>query len=393
MKTEIPSSSTSSSAHSESLLETPAELAVVDASVQPDGPLPQPLLRLWRQIDWGKLALFGASLFLFMLAIILMKDGAGSLTPLIRDRLAITNPLNSLGFGWLFAYLVMSGSPVAASALTFFDAGAIGQLSAFTMITGSRLGASLVVLIIGFVYILRGRDRVNSLSMGLLSMFVTGTTYVVAAALGAVLLVSGVLDSFHLASGGLLNSIIDTVFGHIVLFLERLLPDWLLFPVGLAVILISFSLFDRCLPQMTLKESRVGRVSRLVYRPVVMFLLGAAVTMVSMSVSLSLTLLVPLSERGFVRRENVIPYIMGANITTFVDTLFASMLLNNPGAFTIVLALMVSVAVVSLLVMTTMLRRYERAILRGVSWAAESNRNLAFFLLMALVVPIILMLL
>ncbi|KPK11989.1 MAG: hypothetical protein AMJ56_05355 [Anaerolineae bacterium SG8_19] len=348
---------------------------------------------LWQQIDWGKIALFGASLFLFMLAIILMKEGAGSLTPLIRDRLAVTNPLNSLGFGWLFAYLIMSGSPVAASALTFFDAGAISKLGAFTMITGSRLGASLVVLIIGFVYILRGRDRANSLSMGLISLFVTGSTYLVALVLGAILLQSGVLDSFQLSSGSLLNSIIDFIFEPIVVFLRGLLPEWMLFPVGLIVILFSFSLFDKCLPQMSLKESRVGRVSRLVYRPVVMFMLGATVTLVSMSVSLSLSLLVPLSERGFVRRENVIPYIMGANITTFVDTLFASILLNNPGAFTIVLAQMASIAIVSLVVMITMLRHYERAMLRLVTWATAKNRNLVIFLFIALMLPIVLVLL
>jgi hypothetical protein len=137
----------------------------------------------------------------------------------------------------------------------------------------------------------------------------------------------------------------------------------------------------------------VGQVSRFVYRPVVMFVLGAAVTMVSMSVSLSLTLLVPLSERGFVRRENVIPYIMGANITTFVDTLFASLLLDNPAAFTIVLTGMVSVAVISLFIMIATLRRYERIMLNGLSWATASNRNLALILLLAVLLPVILMLL
>jgi sodium-dependent phosphate cotransporter len=393
MEIETLSSSTSDPSPAESPLQNQAELAVDDALVQSSGRWQRSLLLLWRQIDWGKLALFVASLFLFMLAIILMKEGAGSLTPLIRDRLDITNPLNSLGFGWLFAYIVMSGSPVAASALTFFDAGAISELSAYTMITGSRLGASLVVLLIGFVYILRGRDRVNSLSMGLLSLFVTGSTYLVAAILGVILLQSGTLDSFQLSSGSLLSSVINSIFDPLVMFLKEHLANWLLFPIGLGVVLISFSLFDRCLPQMTLKESRVGQVSRLVYRPVVMFLLGAAITMVSMSVSLSLTLLVPLSERGFVRRENVIPYIMGANITTFVDTLFASILLDNPNAFTIVLAGMISVAIISLAVMTTMLRRYERVILSGVSWAAASNRNLLFFLLIAVLLPIVLMLL
>jgi Na+/phosphate symporter len=389
MKTEIPSSSP----NSEPPLKDTVELPIATAPVQVSGRLRHPVFLFWRQIDWGKIALFGASLFLFMLAIVLMKEGAASLTPLIRGRLALTNPLNSLGFGWLFAYLIMSGSPVAASALTFFDAGAISKLSAFTMITGSRFGASLVVLIIGFVYILRGRDRANSLSMGLISLFVTGSTYLVALFLGAILLQSGVLDSFQLSSGGLLNSIINFMFEPIVVFLSGLLPEWVLFPVGLVVILFSFSLFDKCLPQMSLKESRVGQVSRLVYRPVVMFLLGAIVTLVSMSVSLSLSLLVPLSERGFVRRENVIPYIMGANITTFVDTLFASILLNNPDAFAIVLAQMVSITIVSLVVMITVLRPFERAMLRWDTWATASNRNLAIFLFVALMLPIVLVLL
>jgi hypothetical protein len=84
---------------------------------------------------------------------------------------------------------------------------------------------------------------------------------------------------------------------------------------------------------------------------------------------------------------------MGANITTFVDTLFASVLLGNPEAFTIVLAGMISVAVISLVIMTTTLRRYERTMLNGVSWATASNRNLVLILLMALLLPIILMLL
>ena len=62
---------------------------------------------------------------------------------------------------------------------------------------------------------------------------------------------------------------------------------------------------------------------RLLYRPLVTFALGLAVTTLTMSVSVSLSVLVPLSARGYIRRENVIPYIMGANITTFVDTLVA----------------------------------------------------------------------
>ncbi|HEX6386835.1 MAG TPA: hypothetical protein VF177_19390 [Anaerolineae bacterium] len=341
----------------------------------------------------GKVGLFVVSLFLFILAIALMKEGARDLGPLVRDRFAVTSATNSLGFGWLFAYVVMSGSPVAAAALTFFDANVIDKLGAFTMITGSRLGASFIVLFIGFIYVLRGRNRVTSLSMGLLSLSVTGTTYLVGLGVGLLLLWTQWLDAIQLQSGALLTSVTDLIFDPIAGFFLGMLPRWSLFLVGLGIIMISFSLFDRCLPQMSLKESQIGRMSRLVYRPWVMFLLGAGVTLISMSVSVSLSILVPLSQRGFIRRENVIPYIMGANITTFVDTLLAAVLLNNPEAFTVVLVEMLSITIVSLIILALFYGFYEEAMLNLVSKITANNRNLAIFMMTILIVPIILLML
>ena len=349
-----------------------------------------------RRIAWErgylkKGLLFVVSLFLFILAITLMKDGARGIAPWVRDGLDISNSANSLGFGWLFAYIIMSGSPVAAAALTFFDAGMVDKLDAFAMIIGSRLGASFIVLLIGFIYVLRGRDRGTSLSMGLLSLAVTGTTYLLALFIGAGILQTGVLDSVQLHTGLLLNSIFDLIFNPIVYMLATFLPGWSLFLVGLGIIMLSFNLFDRCLPQMTVKESQVGRMSRLVYRPWVMFILGAAITMISMSVSVSLSILVPLSARGFVRRENVIPYIMGANITTFIDTLLAAVLLSTPAAFTIILAGMVSITIVSVIILATMYYHFERAMLNFVAWVTANNRNMAIFMASIFVIPIILM--
>ncbi len=141
---------------------------------------------------------------------------------------------------------------------------------------------------------------------------------------------------------------------------------------------------------MTIKESQVGRVSRLVYNPTIMFLLGAGVTLVSMSVSVSLSILVPLSHRGFVRRENVIPYIMGANITTFIDTLFAAVLLNNHDAVSVVLAQMLGVTLASLVIMLTAFRNYERSSLRFVAWVTEKNANMALFMIAIFILPLVL---
>lgn len=343
------------------------------------------------RISFQKIGLFMISLILFILALTLMKEGARGLTPLVEGRFAIQTPANALGFGWLFAYVIMSGSPVAASSLTFFDAGIINQLSSFTMISGSRLGSSFIVLFIGFIYVLRGRNRGTSLSMGLLSFMVTGTIHAGVLIFGYFALSAGLLNRFQPGQGAALNAITDLILDPFVNLAKTYLPDWGLFIAGLVLIMITFSLFDKCLPEMALKESQIGRVSRLVYKPAVMFLLGAAITLISMSVSVSLSILVPLSHRGFIRRENVIPYIMGANITTFIDTLLAAALLNNPQAVTVVMTQMVGVMLVSMIVLLLIFRPYERVMLKLVDRITLSNANMAVFMVTILVIPLVLM--
>jgi hypothetical protein len=84
---------------------------------------------------------------------------------------------------------------------------------------------------------------------------------------------------------------------------------------------------------------------------------------------------------------------MGANITTFIDTLLAAVLLNNPPAFTVVLTEMISIALVSLVILAFFYRRFERNSLRLVAAITANDRNLAIFMAVLFVTPIVLMLL
>jgi hypothetical protein len=84
---------------------------------------------------------------------------------------------------------------------------------------------------------------------------------------------------------------------------------------------------------------------------------------------------------------------MGANITTFIDTLLAAVLLNNPPAFTVVLTEMISIAIVSLVILAFFYRRFERNSLRLVAAITANNRNLAIFMAVLFVTPIVLLLL
>jgi hypothetical protein len=82
---------------------------------------------------------------------------------------------------------------------------------------------------------------------------------------------------------------------------------------------------------------------------------------------------------------------MGANITTIVDTVLATVVLGSSDALSVVLASMLSVTLVSLLLMVLFFRRYERVMLTLVEWATATNRNLALFMAAIMVLPLVLL--
>lgn len=339
-----------------------------------------------------KLVLMVLGLLVFIVALQLLKKGAGVYGNEIIRFLSISNPTNSLGFGWLLAYIFLSGSPVAAVAITFFASGTITALQTFTMITGSRLGASFIVLFVGFIYYLRGQRHTASISTGVLALLTTAAIYLPALAIGYWLLSSDMVGVMQVEATAPLESWLDLIVTPLVNLITSVVPEWGLLVCGALTLLLAFNLLDRALPEISAERSAFSGIGRLIYRPMAMFLLGAAITSVTLSVSVSLSILVPLSIRGLVRRENTLPYIMGANITTFIDTLVAALIVGGAVAFTIVLVEMVSVAVLSIFVLLFCYRQFERVILRMQEWIVRSRWTMATFLGVMLIVPLLLLL-
>jgi Na+/phosphate symporter len=122
-----------------------------------------------------------------------------------------------------------------------------------------------------------------------------------------------------------------------------------------------------------------------------MFAFGTLVTLITLSVSLSVTILVPLALKGYVRRDRVVPYVMGANIATWVDTLFAALLLDSPAAFTVVLTEMIVGGGVSLFVLLFLYEPYTRLILGTAHRVSSSRKHLAAFICVLFLMPVLLL--
>jgi hypothetical protein len=337
----------------------------------------------------GRVLLFLPAMFLFILAIQLLKAGAAAVGPTIEGSFPFANPASTLGTGWLGAYLVLSGSPVAATTISLFGAGSLTQLETLTMLSGSRLGASFIVLVTGFLYTLRRPgSRSAGLAVGIQSMTMTVVQYLPGMLLAYLIFRAGALDGVQWHASGKLEAVLGKLWGPIVDLAEGHLPGWALFAAGLATILVSFNLIDRILPQVD-SDSAVSKRRSWLTRPWTMFLLGCIVATLTLSVSVALTVLVPLAVKGYVKRDEALPYIMGANITTLADTLVVAMLQKTPVAAQIVLAEAIGVTIVSVTILAFFYGPTKRSVLALDDWQVADNRRLAGFVGVLFAVPLI----
>ena len=343
-------------------------------------------------------ARFVLALFLFVGALQLMKTGAAALDVLNNGGALVRNPGATLGLGWFGALLVLSGSPIAATSLTLVAADSISEVEGFTMLTGSRLGAAFVVLVVAVVYALKGGDslhvkggRMKPVSTAVMALSTTALIYIPSAILGFFLLQWGPFHSIDLQFPHQFADIIDLVYGGLLARVENL-PAGLIFLGGLAVLLVSFKLLDMVMPELdeqTLGEHRL----RWLRAKWPMFALGSLVALITMSVSVALTVLVPLVAKKYVKREDILPYIMGANITTLGDTMLAAFALHSPAAVRIVLAEVIAASLLSVIVLTffypqtrTLVWRFQRQMVKSKPRLAAFTA--ALFLAPALIIGI-----
>jgi solute carrier family 34 (sodium-dependent phosphate cotransporter) len=360
--------------------ELPSEDIVV-AEVEPR-PTPLPLRLVFLVVGLG----------LFVASLGLMRAGAEYLTPSLEGSIFTDNAWSTLGLGWLGACLVLSGSPVAASALTLLDGGAIDQTQAFTMLTGSRLGAAFVVLVVGVVYEIRNRKEASTrapVSIGVLSLLMTAVVYVPGAVLGYALLERGAFDWIDIGTSPEIASVTDKAFGWIADAIVEVAPGWTLFPIGLAMLLVGFQCIDKVLPDVG-AHRMAEDTDHWTNRKWPMFGVGCLVTTLTLSVSVSLTLLVPLVAKGHLRRANTLPYIAGANITTLVDTLVASILLGNQEGVQVVVAVTLVVSAWTVFLLATCYPLLRRLLLGVARRVLASNQRLAGFAAALFILPILL---
>lgn len=369
--------------------------SAVEADARAVGRAASASTRIARGVYWTGRLLLG--LFLFVGALQLMKTAAMSLD-ILKSGALVENAGTTLGLGWIGALLVLSGSPIAATSLALVaageeataSAGRFSELQGFTMLTGSRLGAAFVVLVTAVVWALRsGRGgRMMPLSTAVIALVGTAVVYLPAALVGGLLLERSPLERLDLRLPAQFVDLIDLLYGDLI-GRAKTLPAALVFLLGVGVLLVAFKIVDTVLPDFDERSFGARRLAWL-QRKWPMFAIGSLVALVTMSVSVALTVLVPIVAKGYVRRENIIPYVFGANITTLGDTMIAAFALNSPGAVRIVIAEVIATTIVSVILLTFFYAQTRRGIWAFQRWVVDTPVRLGAFTCGLFLVPALL---
>jgi sodium-dependent phosphate cotransporter len=284
-----------------------------------------------------------AVLALFLVSVQLLGAATEAAAPFL-ERLfgrVLVGDATALGLGWLGAYALGNGSVIAALSLSLFTAGLVSASQLFLLIAGSRLGAAAIVVFVGVLdYAQKERYTVQeSVRMGVLTFLLTHSIYLPVTLLGYLALpvvhdrvVTASVDwspSIRpLSWTAPLTDAITTRLGP--------MPSVLL---AVALLFGSLRLFDRLLSRVDTATIRSRFFSHF-ERTWVSFAIGLFVTGASTSVAFSLGVIVPLYNRGYVERDELVPYVLGANLGTLFDTLVVALVLESAVGVALVLELL-----------------------------------------------------
>jgi sodium-dependent phosphate cotransporter len=334
------------------------------------------------------------TVLLFLFAVQLLGTATDAAAPVLERllRRVVVGDASALGLGWLGAYALANGSVVAALGLTLFSAGLVSVPQLFLLVVGTRLGGAAIVVFIGALdYFQKERYSVReSVSMGLLTFLVTHSIYLPVTVLGYLALPSlqTPVDavSRNWAVGIRSLAFIDPVTEAIV----SVLGPAGSFILAITVLFGSLKLFDRILAGVDTAVLR-DRLFSQFERTWLAFVAGLFVTATTTSVAFSLGVIVPLYNRGYVKREELVPYVLGANIGTLFDTLVVAIVLESAAGLAVVLQV-VGLATLVTLVALVGTDAYTRAVVATDDRLLEERRLFVAFVAALVLVPLVLVL-
>jgi sodium-dependent phosphate cotransporter len=285
-------------------------------------------------------------LYVFILSINLLGHSFSLFGSDFANKILVTtsNPFLGLFLGILATSLIQSSSTTTAIVVGLVAAGSLSLSNAIPIIMGANIGTTVTNLLVSFAHATRRAEFRRAFSAAVVHDIFNVSTVAILFPLelyfhpiekSATFLQRGFAGIGGMNLFNPLKYIIDPV----ISIIERIL---LLLPYSAAIMaVLSLVLLFASLAMLVqnLRKLIVGRVEVIIDRylfgkDLTSMLLGAGLTAVVQSSSVTTSMIVPLAGAGILTTRQVYPFTLGANVGTTVTAAIAALATSDPIAVT-----------------------------------------------------------
>jgi sodium-dependent phosphate cotransporter len=330
------------------------------------------------------LLLYGFFVGLDLMGIAFKSMGSGFAETLLTTT---SNPFAGLFIGLLATSLIQSSSTTTSITVGLVAAGAITIDGAIPIIMGANIGTTVTNTIVSLGHMGRSEEFERAFAGATLHDFFNWMAVLI---LFPLQITTGILGK----GAAFLESLLEGA-GGIKLFnplkaVVRPAADWLseiaggsgtlTLVIGIVLIIVALKLLVDVL-RAGLGSATDQLIQRTLFRTSLTAIgVGALVTAVVQSSSVTTSVLIPLVGAGVITLEQMFPFTLGANIGTTITAILAALATGEPAAITVALAhLLFNLLASTLIYGLKPIRAIPLGLARRLGVLAARRRTLALF--------------
>jgi len=290
---------------------------------------------------WFKLVFF---LYLFILSIEAIKKASIHLAPNIKDLLMGGLPaLKAVSAGWFITSLVQSSGAVGTITAAFASTGVLNLSTSVYILIGASLGTTITALIISLIIISKNRRDFRhgfeiGLSYSIYAVFLGIIVFILEYFFQLISRISLFIATSLGDKVGLLKipNYIDFITEPIINLFFNNGSKIILLIVGFGLLILALKNISKAVVGVMGGEENTKRfINKFFTSKYKAYLIGAVLTAIVFSSSITIGLLVPLAASRLIGLKRAIPFILGADVGTFTDLFLASVIISETPALAV----------------------------------------------------------
>ncbi|MCV9386590.1 Na/Pi symporter [Reichenbachiella ulvae] len=246
---------------------------------------------------------------------------------------AIANPFISLFIGIFITAVIQSSSTSTSLVVAIVASGSLSLQNAVPMIMGANIGTTLTSTIVSLSYITNNKEFRKAIATGVMHDFFNILTVIILFPLEYYYHIVSDLSISITHMIGMESAQASSIkhgrfglFGTLNQYLIEVIPSkTLVIIISMVALFSSIKIISRTISKRLIGTIREKFEEVFFKNNFKAFGLGAILTGVIQSSSITTTVIVPLGATGKIKLEKIFPYIVGANIGTTITALIAAL--------------------------------------------------------------------